>query len=774
MSTTVVIPNDLPQRMSGRVVGHPFERTEARDKVRGAVAYTADIRVENVAYGAIVSSPIAKGTIATIDTSEAEAVPGVLRVFTPDTMPRLTCRPEQPDWEIMYGQSHVPMEDRQIVYAGQPIAYVVADTLEAAEHAAEVVRFTFDTDIPDLPQLESATSFEEPKELWLGYVAGFVPGQLIRGNGKAELDKADIRVGGAWTLSFNHHNPMELSATTAVWEAPDRLLVYETTQGATNFRNAYAKLFDLFRDRVRVVSAYIGGGFGCKGPIWPHSWLTVLAAREVGRPVRLAVTRAQMYTSVGYREEQRLELALSASREGRLHAMHLTKTSRTCAFQGWVEPSWYPLTFMYAVPHLETNCRLLTANVMSAVSMRAPGEAPGMFVQECALNELAVELSVDPIELRLRNHADVYPIDGSPWSSKRLKDCYARGAELVGWANRNPLPGTSRDGDWLIGSGMASASHTVYRQNAYARVAIREDGMAHASSSGSDLGTGTATFMRQILAEEFGLSMDEVTATIGESQLPDAAMQAGASLSASLGSATLDAARSLKAKIFAIATTDQASRLYRYAASDLRLEEGWIVAADSGQKERLSDILRRAGLTEISAEGSFEPGKLGEVYTGNGQRGVSEGRRGMHSFGAIFATVAVDPDLGLVRVRRLTGVYACGRILNPLLAKSQLIGGITWGMSQALFEATHMDQSHARFANANFAEYLVPVNADVPTIEVEFLEETDPFINPAGVKGVGEIGIVGVAAAIVDAIWHATGKRLRHLPITAEAFLTPE
>lgn len=755
----------------GRVIGRPFARTEAPLKVSGALHYTADIPLENLTHGVIISSPIAKGRIRSIDKSDAEAFEGVLCVFTPDTMPRLPVRPKQPDWEIMYGQSHVPMEDLEIIYAGQPIGYVVAETLEAAEHAAELVRYTFEEKKPVIPALDGTEEFIQPETMWLGYVAGFLQLHSKRGNGKAEIEDAEYRIDGSWSLSFNHHNPMELVATTAHWEAPDRLVVYETSQGATNFRNAYAKLFGLFRDQVRVISAYIGGGFGCKGPIWAHSWLTALAAREVGRPVRLTLSRAQMYSSVGYREAQRLDLSIGASLTGRILAISFTKTSATGSTENWAEPSWYPLTFMYDVPHLETDCHLIPANVMSPTFMRAPGEAPGMFVQECALNELAANLKIDPIEIRLRNHADVYPVDGSQWSSKRLKDCYARGAEIAGWLNRTPTPRSAREGNWLLGMGMASASHTVYRQRAFAKVAMREDGTAHASSSASDIGTGTVTFLRQITAEVLGLPITSVTADLGDTTLPEGTMQAGASLTASLGSATMVAAQALSMRICELAVADESSPFHNHDPKTLRLEDGAVKGTTAEQYAKVSQVLQKAGLAEVSADGSFEPGKLGEVRSGDPERDKEEGQRGMHSFGAIFATVAVDADLGLIRVRHLTGVYACGRILNPLLAKSQLIGGITMGMSQALFEHTFMDARYGRFANANYAEYMVPVNADVPTIEVEFLPETDPFINPAGVKGIGEIGIMGVAAAILDAVWHATGKRLRNLPILPEALL---
>ncbi|KQS66483.1 hypothetical protein ASG32_30835 [Methylobacterium sp. Leaf361] len=755
--------------------GRPMPRIEAGLKVSGAIAYTGDIGIPDLLHAVLVPSPIARGTIRTVDTTAVEAVPGVVRVFTPETMPKLPSVPEQPDWDIMYGSAFVPMADMTIHYAGQPIGLVLAETLEAARHAATLLRFAFTEDAPVVsldggPDL-SGEAYHEPEQVWLGFLAGYLPATVKRGKGAVALDDADVSIEGSWRLSNNHHNPMEPVASTAVWDGADRLTLYETSQHVYNHRNGLAKLLGLPRENVRVVTHYVGGGFGCKGPVWSHSWLVALTAREVGRPVRLVLSRAQMYTSVGFREEQRIDLRLGATRDGRLVAADVTKLSATPAWEDWVEPSWYPFTFMYDLPALETRCRLRRANVMAPTFMRAPGEAPGMLVQECALNELAAELGIDPIELRLRNHADVYPVDGSPWSSKRLKNCYRVGAERFGWSSRNPTPRSMRADGMLIGMGMASASHTVYRQRAQARVTVTADGTAHVASGATDIGTGSATFLRQIVADELALPLDWVLPLIGDSSLPEAPMQAGASLTGSLAPAAMTAARDLKTRLLEMAIGQDESPLHGRNAGDLELNDGRIVAGGKETSETVTTVLRRAGLTRMSCDGRFDPGGVGQVRSGDPERDAREGPRGMHSFGAIFAKVAVDPELGLIRVRQLTGVYACGRILNPKLAESQLIGGITWGMSQALFESTHMDPRFGRFTNTNMAEYMIPVNLDVPTIDVTFLDDPDPFINPAGVKGVGEIGITGVAAAISDAVWHATGKRLRHTPILAEALL---
>jgi xanthine dehydrogenase YagR molybdenum-binding subunit len=753
-------------------------RAEGVLKASGAISYTADITVPDILHAVLVSSPIARGRIRSVDTTAAEALQRVVRVFTPETMPQLPSVPEQPDWEIAYGSSFVPMVDNTIHFAGQPIGMVLAETLEAAEHAATLVRYDFAKAQPfvaaglDEDELDlSGEPFHEPVQIWLQYVAGLLPAAVKRGDGAAALDAADVVVDGRWHLSTNHHNPMEPVASTVVWEDTDRLTLYETGQHVFNHRNGLAKVLALPRENVHVVTSYVGGGFGCKSCFWPHTWLTALAAREVGRPVRLVLTRAQMYTSVGFREEQRIDVRLGATRDGKLVGAEVTKLSATPSWEDWSEPSWYPFTFMYDLPALETRCRLKRANIMAPTFTRAPGEAPGMLVQECAMNELAARLGIDPIELRLRNHADVHPADGAPWSSNRLKDCYRVGAERFGWSARNPEPRSMREDDMLIGMGMASACHTVYRQPAHALVTVSASGTAHVAAGATDIGTGTVTFLRQITADALGLPIDKVAALIGDSGLPEAPMQAGASLTSSLGSATLDAAQSLVAKLIEIAVRQNDSPLGGRKAADLVLVDGSFIAGEEKINATIASVLLRASLTELSSEGHFDPGGIGQVRSVDPERDRQEGPRSMHSFGAIFAKLAVDPDLGLVRVRQLTGVYACGKIINPLLAKSQLIGGITWGMSQALFEATHMDARFGRFTNTNMAEYMIPVNLDVPVIDVTFLDDPDPFINPIGVKGVGEIGITGVAAAISDAVWHATGKRLRSTPILAEALL---
>jgi xanthine dehydrogenase YagR molybdenum-binding subunit len=759
-------------------VGHPVPRTEAGLKASGAIDYTADISVPHLLHAMLVSSPIARGRIRSVDTVSAEALPGVVRVFTPETMPRLPSVPEQPDWDIMYGSSFVPMADNTIHFAGQPIGMVLADTIETATHAATLIRYDFEEEMPivcaglDDNELDlGGELYHEPQQIWLGFVAGYLPGGIKRGDTAAALKAAEVMLEGQWQLATNHHNPMEPVSSTVVWEDAERLTLYETSQHAYNHRNGLAKLLGLPRENVRVVTSYVGGGFGCKGPVWPHSWLTALAAREIGRPVRLVLTRAQMYTSVGFREEQRINVRLGASRDGMLLGAEVTKLSVTPVWEDWVEPSWYPFTFMYDLPALETHCRLKRANVMAPTFMRAPGEAPGMLVQECALNELAAQLGIDPIEIRTRNYAAVDPGERIPWSSNRLKDCYRVGAERFGWAARNPGPRSMREDGMLIGMGMASACHTVYRQAAHARVTISANGTAHTSSGATDIGTGSATFLRQITADALGLRIEKVTALIGDTGLPEAPMQAGASLTSSLGSATLTAAVDLRARLIEMATTQDGNALRGRNAMDIAIVDGRFLVGDDPTDETVTSVLRGAGLTELSCDGRFDPGGAGDVRSGDPEFDRKEGPRAMHSFGAIFAKVAVDPDLGLIRVRQLTGVYACGKIINPKLAESQLIGGITWGMSQALFESTHMDPRFGRFTNTNLAEYMIPVNLDVPTIDITFLDDPDPFINPIGAKGVGEIGITGVAAAISDAVWHATGKRLRSTPILAEALL---
>lgn len=735
-------------------IGKPVNRVDGRLKVTGGARYSAEIPLQGLVHAVFVTSTIAKGRIEQIDTRAAEQSPGVLSVLTHLNMPKLAKQlvaggRQQP------GMSFAPMQGPEIHYSGQQIAIAIADTLERATHAARLVQVRYRQETPVVtlqPNLKQA--YQPEKVLW-----GFVPGRTARGNPSQALAQAPVKISETYTLSTNHHNPLEPSATTAVWEG-DTVTVYNATQGITGTQKFISEMLAIPIEKVRVIGQYVGGGFGCKASSWPHEAFAVIAARELKRPVKLVLTREQMYTSVGSREEQALQISLGATRDGKLTAISHTKISPTSPFDEWAEPSGNVINMMYTCPNFEATYRLVRTNIISGCPMRGPGEVPGMYALECAMDELAYTVGLDPIELRLRNHADVNPADGLPWSSKSLKECYKVGAERFGWAKRNSKPRSMRDGRYLIGYGMASATYPVYSESASARAQLFADGRVVVKTSATDIGTGTYTILTQVAADALGLPVEQVKVEIGDSQQPKGGQSGGSTGAGTNASAVHLAATNLRRQVVQLGIKNKRSPLYGAKEDAVKVENGRLfLAQNSARGETYSQLLTRLGHKQVEAMGEWDGKQPSEKYA-------------MHAFGADFAEVAVDPDLGLVRVRRLLGVYGAGRILNVKTARSQVIGGMVWGMSQALLEHTSMDVNFGRYTNANFAEYLVPVNADIPgDIEVEFIDERDPHVNVLGVKGIGELAMVGASAAIANAIYHATGKRIRDLPITPDKLL---
>jgi xanthine dehydrogenase YagR molybdenum-binding subunit len=595
----------------------------------------------------------------------------------------------------------------------------------------------------------------EPERIF----GGLIPGRAARGDVDAGLAEAAVQVDTTYRYAANHHNPIEPSATTAVWE-DDRLTLYDSTMGITATRLTVAALLGMSPSKVRVITRFVGGGFGGKAMIWPHVTLAALAARHVGRPVKLALTREQMFTSCGQREEQEQRVVLGATREGKLTAIRHHKLSPTSPFDDWAEPSVGMSGQVYACPNYEGVYRLIRSNIMTPTFTRAPGESTGMFALECAMDGLAHLLGLDPIELRLRNHADVDPESGHPWSSKGLKECYQRGAELFGWQRRDPTPQSQRDGHWLIGSGMATAAYPVPAfpglppQRALAR--LYADGSAVVQCGTQEFGTGVMTAMTQVAADGLGIPVERVRFECGDTDLPNTAPAVGSAGAGLISGAVHAATTALRDQLVAQAIADAKSPLHGAEPTAVVVQDGRMTLRDQpGTGETYSDLLRRNLLEDAEALGSWTP------RPGYGQI----------TFGAQFAEVAVDANLGVIRVRRMVGVFAPGRVLNPKTARSQVIGGMLWGLGQALLEGTHMDSRLGRWANQSLGDYLVPVNADAPDVEVEFVEVRDEVVNPLGVKGVGEISMVGTAAAIANAVFHATGRRVRELPIGIEHLL---
>jgi xanthine dehydrogenase YagR molybdenum-binding subunit len=741
-------------------IGKPVSRLDGYEKTMGRARYTGELFPPNMAYAAVVGATIAAGRIKAIDRSAALDADGVVAVLTHENLPP---NPGQPHLLPSLvgapapGQSFFPLQDDEIHYYGQPIAIVVAESYESAQHGAWLVDASYE-ETPSITTIDQGRELAYEPQMLFG---GLMPAQGARGDVDAALASADTVVDATFHMAANHHNPLEAPTTTAVWDE-DRLTLCDATMGVRATQLTVAHLLGLPLSKIRVVSNFVGGSFGSKAMIWPHVTLAAIAAREVGRPVRLALTRPQAFAATGHREEQEHHLTLGATRTGRLTAIRHEKLSLTSQFDDWAEPATGVSSQIYELENFAGAHRLIRGNTMTPTFTRGPGESVAAFVLESCMDELAHELELDPVELRLLNHGPNDP-HGNPWSSDGLPECLRRGAELFGWDNRNPTPRSQRDGDWLIGHGMAAAGYPValFMPEQQARARTYADGSAVIEAGTPEFGTGVGTIMTQVAADALGLPLEAVSYKLGDSDLPNITAAVGSAGSTMVSAAVLAAATALRQQVISLAISDEQSPLHRADPSNVDAQDGRLVLRDKPEVgESYAELLGRNRRTYAEAIGSWSPPPLDNPH-------------GLLTFGAQFAEVAVDPDLGLVRVRRMLGAFAPGKVLNPKLARSQLMGGMLWGLSQALLEGNPMDSRCGRWGAISLGEYLVPVNADAPEITIEFLEVEDSGINPLGVKGVGEIGQVGSAAAIANAVFNATGRRIRELPLAAELVMDP-
>ena len=744
----------------GQVVGQPIDRRDGRLKVTGRARYAAEFDIDNLAHAVLVQSTIASGEIIGFDLGDAQAVPGVLTIMTPDNAPRLP--------QVAPGQSETTgplvanplLQDRLVYYNGQHIALAVADTLERAQQAAALVRVEYREAEAQIRMQDALGSAYPPRH----FRNGARPPDSRRGDPEAAFAAALVKIDVTYTTPVEHHNPMEPHATIALWEGDGdnkRLTVYSATQGISNTRDALAKLFGLKPEQVRAICPFVGGGFGCKGNTWPHVGLAAVAASVVGRPVKLVLDRRQMFTSNGYRPRTIQRLRLGADSEGRLLALtHDGLTSMSHPALGeFSEPVGLQSEMLYSSPNNAVTHRLVPLNAPLPTYMRAPGEASGSFALESSMDELAAALKMDPLELRLRNYAETDPHEDKPFSSKSLRQCYVDAAEAFGWARRPLEPGSMRDGSVLIGWGMATATYPMNRSEAGARILFDSDGTVAVQSGTQDLGTGTYTVMAQLAADALKLPLHRVRFELGDSDFPKAPVSGGSQSAASVGSAVLAVVESAKQRLFEMALAAKRSPFAGASVDDLELSDGFVRLRSAPRRQiAVPALLARDRLERLVVEGDAKPDDEKKRYS-------------MHSFGAQFAEVRVDPELAQIRVTRFVGAYAAGRILNMKTARSQALGGITMGIGMALMEATHIDPNTGRVVNSNVSEYVMPVHADIPDLTTIFVEEQDRMINPAGVKGLGELPIVGAAAAVANAVWHATGIRVRDLPITPEKIL---
>ncbi|MEV4619845.1 xanthine dehydrogenase family protein molybdopterin-binding subunit [Asanoa sp. NPDC049573] len=740
------------------VVGKPVNRVDGPDKVTGSGRYCGEVVLPGLAYGLIVGSSIANGRVVSIDTTAAEAAGGVLGIMTHQNTPKVANQPHllpslagQP----APGESFFPMQDEVVHYWGQPVALVVAESQEQAAHAARLLDITYDVGVP-IATIEDGRSQAYVPEMLFG---GLLPARDERGDVEAALASAEVTVDATYHFAANHHNPLETGVTTAQWDG-DRLTVWDSTMGVRASQLTVATLLGIPLSDVRVITHFVGGGFGSKAMVWPHVTLAAMAARHVRRPVRLALTRPQSFTSNGHREEQEQRITLGAGRDGRLTAIRHQKTSVTSPFDDWAEPATGVSTQIYGCDNYLGTHSLIKGNTMTPTFTRAPGESLGSFTLETGMDRLAYELDMDPVELRIMNHP---PVDnhGNTWSSDGMADCLRKGASLFGWAYRDPRPGVRQEGNDLIGTGVAGAGYPVafFMPVQHARARIFNDGSVVIQTSAQEFGIGVTTSMSQVGADGLGVDMGVLRFEAGDTDLPNSTSAVGSMGATMASSAVHNAATTLRNELIAHAVNDSHSPLHGLSPSSVRVAGGRMTSTlDPSISESYSDLLRRNRLLDLEALGSWTPPPFDTPH-------------GLLTFGAQFAEVAVDKDLGLVRVRRMVGVFAPGRVLNPKLARSQLLGGMLWGLSQALLEGNQIDRATGRWALNNLGEYLVPVHADIPDIQVEFVEVEDDVVGPLGVKGVGEVGQVGAAAAIANAVFHATGRRMNELPMTAEVVM---
>ncbi len=704
--------------MNANHIGQPHARVDGRAKVTGNAQYAADFNQPGQAYAVIVGASIGLGRVVGLDTEAARRLAGVLAVLTHENAPKLAYAAHKGFIDPQHGERLHVLQDDRVRFYGQPVAVVVAQTLDQAEHAACLLRIRYAEESPVSDPLDKRAQAVVPE-------AGREPGphsaDRVRGDPEAAFAAAAVRIDAAYDAARENHLPIEPNATVAAWEG-ERLTLWSKSQFVVNEQAEIAAILGIPAENVHVVCPFIGGAFGTSLRTWPHVTLAAVAAREVGRPVKLVLSRRQTFHLTGHRPRTVQRVALSATPDGRLTGIVHEGTGETSRYEQFAEALTSVTPFLYSCPNVRTRYRLVPLDISTPTYMRAPGEATGVFALECAMDELAHALGMDPLELRRRNEPRLDEGMQLPFSSRSMLACYERGADAFGWARRTLAPGSMRDGRLRIGWGMACASYPAFHGQASARVRLLADGTAEVEAAASDMGPGTYTSITQIAAETLGLPMDSVRFSLGRSDFPPTPPHGGSMTLASVGSAVRAACT---------------------AALDQRQA--------------------RAGRPDGAIEASATAGPDAEVRS----------RFSMHAFGAVFVEVAIDPDVGTIRVRRVVGAYGAGRIVNPRLAASQCTGGMVGGIGMALMERTALDPRDGRPVNAHMADYLVPVNLDIQALEAHFVDEVDPHVNELGVKGLGEIALVGVAPAVANAVFHATGKRVRELPIRIEHLVEP-
>jgi xanthine dehydrogenase YagR molybdenum-binding subunit len=746
--------------------GKPHKRIDGVEKVTGSARYATDEQPANPAYAYMVTSSIARGRVTGFNLDAARAVPGYIDILTHHNLNGEYKPP--PPFGGKDGQT-TTLESDQVWHDGQIIAVVLAESYEAAREAANKVEVSYAVEAPSATFDSPGTTTEPHKSMMGG------EGDPKKGDAETAFAAAPVKIDARYSTPPQHHNPIELFATTCVWDGP-KLTVYEGSQFMWGMKNAVAKQLGMDPANVRVVSRFVGGGFGSKGATRPQTALIAIAARRLKRPVKFVATRDQGFTIATFRAETRQHLKLAATKEGKLVSFFHEGWELTSRPSGYNVAGVDTTARMYACDNIETAVSVVHADRNTPGFQRAPAETPYMFGLECGMDDLAYALGMDPIELRRVNDTQIDPVSGLKFSSRSLMQCFDRAADQFGWKNRNPKPASMREGDWLIGYGCAAACYPTNIGPGAARLALTPDGKAVIGLAAHEIGTGAYTTVAITVARALGIPVESVTVHLGDSDLPPIPVAGGSNNAASTTHATHKVCMEAVAKIMAAAVAASDSPFHGGDPSRLSLADGALKGPD-GQSEPLQKAVGRLGAKlEVYAEnipGGLQPDAMAALYKGQPLMARGSGRKDFttYAFGAQFVEVRVHERTREVRAPRIVSAFAAGNIINPLTAYSQLMGGAIWGLSSALHEATELDLPHARYINDNLADYLVPVNADVPSVDIIMVPEHDEGVNPLGVKGIGEIGIVGMNAAVANAVFHATGTRIRDLPVRIEKLL---
>jgi xanthine dehydrogenase YagR molybdenum-binding subunit len=737
-----------------RFLGRPIDRLDAVAKVTGRARFSAEYEVEGIVHAALAFSTISKGTITGIDTSSAERAPGVLKVITHLNAPKMkVAHPFSVEGDPSSGTTEVEiLNTDQVTWNGQPLAVVVADTLERAEYAASLLKITYQSEAAVNSFEEAIPTAKKPKD-----VQGESP-EIFSGDPDKVLSEAEHRVDLTFTTPPYNHNAIEPHATIAVWDGDDRVTMYDTSQFTVGTANSIAEVFGLKKENVRLIAPFVGGGFGGKGGLWAYNQLCVMAARVTQRPVRLVLTREGVFRIIGGRTPSQQRVAIAANASAKFSAFIHEGVTAQSTDNNFPEQFTFPPRHLYAMETYRISQTVTEVNRVANTYMRAPGESIGTFTIESAIDALSYELGIDPIELRLRNEPDKDPVSGHEFSSRHLREAYRVGAERFGWQRRPAAIRSQREGDWLIGQGVATGTYPVYRMITVARVRINVDGTALIQTAAQEMGMGTATVQTQHAAERLGLPMEKITFEYGDSTLPAAGVAGGSSQTVSIALAVEEAVEKVLKELLSLAQKNKDSVFAGVGFEKVRASREGLYLKDQREVgETYAAILKRAGKDFVQAEKKTGPPLETLKYS-------------MHSYAAQFCEVRVNEQSGEARISRWLGSFDTGRILNPKMALSQFRGGIIMGIGMGLTEETMFDDRTGRIFNATLAEYHVPVQADVPYIDVVYTDIPDPQ-TPLGAHGIGEIGITGAPAAIANAIYHALGKRITTLPITLDKLL---